>query len=72
MKVLENFLYFENSRIGVNKNEVEIFRIGDVAEHVGSGGGSINGITFEMKSGNLIIVKNKWDIKDFTQDYLQQ
>lgn len=71
MKVLENFLYFENSRIGVNKNEVETFRIGNVAERVGSSVASVEAITFEMKSGNSIIIKNKWDAKDFAQDYLQ-
>lgn len=58
-KLLNSFLYFENSGRAVNFNEVESFKVE-----------SVDYLHFFMRSGNIIAINNVEDIKGFIKNIL--
>lgn len=69
MAIPSNFMYFENSKIGVNMNEVVAFRIGEIVAQESPMAIS-SGLIFEMKDSSCVEIEDKKDIENFEQNHL--
>lgn len=75
MATLENFIYFENSKTGINFDEVSDFCIGKTVEHPmaldpESYGKTMETLVFHMKNSRKVIISSPNDIANFEQNYL--
>ncbi len=67
MAPLDNFMYFENSKIGINLEDVSEFRIQPLRQ---SDGKTVEGLVFYKRLGERTVILDRYDIANFEQNHL--